>query len=678
MKFFLPVFVLFAAGASAATTRYLDELPLSAIRQGYGSAQANRTVDGKPLVAGGKVYARGIGTHGESVVRLRRAPAAKTPEVRFQALAAVTDEVKGTAASVEFLVLEGDSIRFRSGVMKPGDAPVAVDIPFAGAALDLIVTDGADGIAYDHAAWLDARISVAEGDAPAITLEPYALSSEKIILTPAVEPSPRLTGPRIIGVRPGNPLNHTFTASGEKPVTFFIKGSLPAGVSFDSKKGRLSGSIATPGTNTFTVVAANSLGKSERVFRIVAGEEIALTPPLGWNSWYCFSEGVNDAKIRQVAKAFVDRGLADHGWLYINIDDCWQGTRGGPLNAIQPNANFPDMKALADYVHALGLKFGIYSSPWLSTYAGFIGGSEMHDGSEKALYLPEAERHHPNQVFGRWPGLDRLNVGRTGDRWLFDNDVKQWVEWGVDYVKVDWKPNDIPTTSRIAKALRSCGRDMVLSLSNAAPIQNADGLSSLAQLWRTTGDIHDSWGSISSIGFSQNLRWASFARPGHWNDPDMLQIGAIGTPNTPNPTYRPTRLTPDEQYTQVSLWAVSAAPLLVSCDIAGMDDFTFSLLTNDDVLDVNQDPLGIQGTCIKKEGSLEYWVKPLEGGDIAIAVFNRGFIPATATLRPADYGREGAQILTNLWKRTPEAKAAEHTITIRPHGVYLGRMAGAK
>ncbi len=662
---------------AATTTRYLDELPLAAIRQSYGAAQANRTIDGKPLTVGGQNYPRGIGTHSESTVRLRRTPAGEAPPARFQAQVAVTDEVKGFHASVEFLILEGDRIRFRSGVMKPDDAPVAIDLPFNGETLDLIVTDADDGIAYDHAAWLDARISTPGGEeAPAITLEPYTLPAEKTILTPPVENRPRLTGPRIVGVRPGHPLLHTFTASGEKPVTYFIKGNLPQGLSFDPKTGRLSGSVAEPGTNTFTIVAANSLGVSERPFRIAAGEDIALTPPLGWNSWYCYSEGVTDAKIRATAKALVDRGLADHGWTYINIDDCWQGTRSGPLHAIQPNANFPDMKALADYIHTLGLKIGIYSTPWLSTYAGFIGGSEMADGSEKTRYLPPAERLHPNQVFGRWPGLNRLKMDRTGDRWLFDADIAQWAQWGIDYVKVDWKPNDIPTTRRISQALRASGRDIVLSLSNAAPHQTAPTLTPLAQLWRTTGDIHDSWDSISSIGFTQNLRWAPYARPGHWNDPDMLQVGAIGTPNTPNPTYRPTRLTPDEQYTQVTLWAVSAAPLLLTCDIAGMDAFTFSLLTNDDVLDINQDPLGRQATPVKKDGPLEYWLKPLENGDIALAIFNRGIIPATLTLDPADYGRQGPQILHNAWTRRPEP-AIPATLTLRPHGATLHRIGNA-
>lgn len=163
---------------------------------------------------------------------------------------------------------------------------------------------------------------------------------------------------------------------------------------------------------------------------------------------------------------------------------------------------------------------------------------------------------------------------------FFDKDVQQFAEWGFDYLKLDWKPNDVPTTKRMHEDTLKCKRDIVLSLSNDAPFENAKGLSQYSNCWRTTGDIHDKWSSVSKIGFAQE-RWQKFTKPGQWNDPDMLQVGNRATPNRKNTVFTPTKLTPDEQYTQVSLWCILSAPLLMSCDIASLDKFTLSLLTND-------------------------------------------------------------------------------------------------
>lgn len=478
------------------------------------------------------------------------------------------------------------------------------------------------------------------------------------IRTPKAPETPRINGSIVFGVRPGNPILYQVPVTGKRPIVYGVKG-LPDGVTFDAKTGRLGGKIANPGDYKISFTAQNELGAVERAFTIKVGEDICLTPPMGWNSWYCFSEAVSDTGIRTVARGMRERGLVDYGWSYVNIDDCWQSNaRGGEFNAIIPNARFPDMKALADYVHDQGLKLGIYSTPWISTYAGFIGGSDLN-GDEKKIWLPDSQRIQPDQVYGRWPGLNKLKVGRIGTRWMFDNDVKQWAAWGIDYVKVDWLPNDVPTTEKMFKPLRECGRDIVYSLSNEAPFQNAAGLSKLAQLWRTSGDIHDRWGSISNIAFNRNAQWRAYQKPGHFNDPDMLQVGDIGTPNNFNTKYRKSNLTAAEQYTQVSLWSIMASPLLLSCDIAGMDDFTFGLLANSEVLAVNQDPLCIQGENIYNKDDVRVLVKPLHDGSLAVCVVNTKNEKRALKLTAEMIGKDGDFAVRDLWYQKDLGKLSD-------------------
>lgn len=468
---------------------------------------------------------------------------------------------------------------------------------------------------------------------------------------------PRYNGAKRIGARPGNPVFfHLPLTDG----TLSAK-QLPDGIVFHAKNATVSGSIAAPGNYPLEFVAENETGAVSFSVELVIGEEIALTPPMGWNSWYCHSESVSDESIRAAGRAMVDRGLAAHGWSYINIDDCWQGERGGKFNALQGNERFPDMYALADYIHSLGLHFGLYSTPWISSYAGFRGGSD-DGGYEQRFYQPAGERLQPNQVFGRFPSGRDLGQYRTGSVWRFDDDVRQWAEWGVDFVKVDWYINDVPTTERISRALRSCGRDILLSLSNNSPYPLAPELSKLAQMWRISGDIKDTWESISRIGFEHNPGWWNYMAPGHWNDPDMLQIGAIGIPNRPNPTYKQSNLTPEEQRTQFSLWSLLSAPLLLSCDIAGMDDPTFELLTNDEVIAIDQDILAAKPE-LEIAGACRIYRKALADGGSAIGVFNLSDAPVQ---HPLLLGNTA----TDLW--TGETFHSEQPILgIAPHGVRL-------
>lgn len=396
----------------------------------------------------------------------------------------------------------------------------------------------------------------------------------------ALAAPPRFIGSPMFGVRPGHELIWRIPVHNADEVTAL---QLPPGIRFDQKTKTLRGSLPQKGEYDVLLQATNSEGSVKETFTIRVGETICLSPPMGWNSWYSYSEAVSQEAVEGVAKKLESSGLADYGWTYVNIDDCWQGERN-TAGVLQPNEKFPDMVGLCRFLHARGLKAGIYASPWISTYAGFRGNSS---DAEEANLLPPEDRLQPGQVYGRYPGLHQRQVDRIGANWHFATDAAQWATWGFDYVKVDWKPNDVPTATRIAEDLQRCDRDIVLSLSNNAPFENAPGLSAVANLWRTTGDITDTWQSIKWIGRMQ-LKWIPFQKPGHWNDPDILQLGKLGRPNRPNRRFVETRLSSSEQHYHMTLWCMLSAPLFVSCDLEALDEKTKALLQDPDLIVLNQ------------------------------------------------------------------------------------------
>ncbi len=427
---------------------------------------------------------------------------------------------------------------------------------------------------------------------------------------------------------------------------------LPSGLTVDAKTGRITGVLRQRGEYVVLLHASNAAGQAQRKFKIVCGDAIALTPPLGWNSWNCFANAVDDGKVRSAADAMIRSGLAQHGWTYINIDDCWEIRAGSddPLLKGQPrdshgmintNKKFPDMKALCDYIHGKGLKAGIYSSPGPYTCAGFT-----------ASYKYETQ------------------------------DAQRYAQWGFDYLKYDWcsygeiakTDSDLPKLKKpyhvMRQALNKVKRDIVFSLCQY-------GMGDVwkwghevgGNCWRTTGDIGDSWASMAGIGFSQNGH-EKYAGPGHWNDPDMLVVGMVGWGNL-----HPTGLTPNEQYTHISLWCLLASPLLIGCDMAQLDDFTLGLLTNDEVLEVNQDPLGKQAALLVRTGNVEVWAKEMEDGSKAVGLFNRGRIEAPVTVKWSDLGIAGTQIVRDLWRQKDQGTFdSEFTAKVARHGVVLIRV----
>jgi alpha-galactosidase len=353
---------------------------------------------------------------------------------------------------------------------------------------------------------------------------------------------------------------------------------------------------------------------------------LARTPPMGWNSWNHFAESVDDKVVREAADAMVGTGMAAAGYQYVNIDDTWEGGRDAQGNVV-PNGKFPDMKALADYVHAKGLKLGIYSSPGFVTCGGYEG-SYGHE----------------------------------------DQDARTYASWGVDYLKYDWcsaarvyTDDELrPVYQRMGEALQRCGRPMVYSLCEYGTGEVWKwGPGAGGNLWRTTGDISDNWESMSRIGFNQG-RLAPYAGPGRWNDPDMLEVGNGG-------------MSPEEYRTHFSLWCMLAAPLMAGNDLRAMSADTLEILTNREAIAIDQDPLGVQGTRVFARGGVEVWSKPLQGGARAVGVFNRNAADTTGSFTWAQLGlKSRPAALRDLWLHADLTPAdSGFSATIPAHGVIL-------
>ena len=617
-----------------AETFGLETLQLQYVEQEWGQPHANRSVDGHPLLLDGKRFEHGLGTHANSILRIALGGTAE----RFTAMVGVDDEV-GKNGSVVFKVTGDGKTLWDSGVLHGGDRAKDVSVALDGVKkLVLTVGDAEDGISYDHADWADARLVMKEGKPEAVA----PVREAAVILTPKPSPQPRINGARVVGVRPGSPFLFTVPVTGEKPLTISAN-NLPAGLQLNPENGCITGLVPEKGTYVVTLHAENGRGAAERALKIICGDMIALTPPMGWNSWNCFACDVTEANVRAAADAMVASGLINHGWTYINIDDCWEAGRDADGKVLS-NQKFSDMKALTDYVHSKGLKIGLYSSPGPTTCAG-------HTGSYKHEEL----------------------------------DARRYGEWGFDYLKYDWcsygniaphpdhagymKPYQV-----MRAALDKVPRDILFSLCQYGMGNVWEwGAQVGGNCWRTTGDISDTWSSMSGIGFGQ-AGHEKYAGPGHWNDPDMLVVGYVGW----SANVRPTHLTPNEQYTHISLWCLLCSPLLIGCDMTKLDDFTLNLLTNDEVLDVSQDPLGRQAARIAKSGSLEIWAKDLEDGSKAVGLFNRGEDTAPITVRWTELGVSGQQSVRDLWRQHDLGKFPDQFQTEVPrHGVALVKVTPA-
>jgi alpha-galactosidase len=647
------------SGAShAADVVRLEDMDMASAAQDYGTPQVDRSITEKPLTLHGKVFEHGLGAHANFALWIDLKGAA----TRFSSVVGV-DDGAGGKGSVRFKVWVDVRKAADTGVLRGGDEPRTLSVDLAGAKrMILLVTSGGDDISFDHADWADARIAY-RGEAP-VTME--APREAPYILTPRPSPKPRINGPNVFGVRPGHPFLFRIPATGDRPMTFAAKG-LPPGLALDAETGIITGSVAKRGEHTVRLTARNARGEATRPFKIVVGDTLALTPPMGWNSWYVLLDRVTDRDIRNAADVMVKTGMADHGYSYVNIDDCWairpgsdnpefQGDPRDSEGRINSNKRFPDMSALTDYIHAKGLKAGIYTSPGPLTCAGFVG-SYGHE----------------------------------------EDDARRFSAWGFDFLKYDWcsynkvvtdvalpgyteqpPPNGLPHLKlpyqKMGDILKAQPRDFVYNLCQYGMGDVWKwGAEVGANSWRTTGDLgytKNLYGSMSTIGFGEN-GIEKYAGPGHWNDPDYLLLGNI----TWQGKLQPTPLGPDEQYTYVSLWSMLAAPMFFSGDMTKLDDFTLSLLTNDEVIEVDLDPLGRQGRRVAQDDDAEVWARDLEDGSKAVALFNRGEAPAKVTAKWSDIGVKGPRIVRDLWRQKDIGEFTDRfSADVPRHGVVFVRV----
>ena len=639
MKLKCLLLLLMFTSLNYADSLWLDEVDLSNMSSGWKSPVANKSVDGNPITIAGKQFSRGVGTHAGSEIIFKLDGQA----VSFDAQIGVDAEITGQG-TVVFIVIGDNEELYNSGTMQNNHSARSINVNISGVKqLHLIVSDSGDGIDYDHADWANAKI-VYNGKQPEAMLPPV---EEKYILTPPAPIEPRINSAAIFGVRPGSPILYTVAASGERPMKFYAKG-LPEGVTINSENGHIRGRTKR-GSYKVELSAKNIHGADSIVLTLEVGDKIALTPPMGWNSWNCWGCAIDEQKIRESAQWMVKSGLINYGWQYVNIDDCWMrelnsddeilgGAVRDEQGYILSNGNFPDMRGLTDYIHSLGLKTGIYISPGPWT-------CQKYEGSYK-------HERQDAETFAMW-GFDYLKYDWCGYNNVVNSSKADLVDLKLPYVFMKWY-------------LDQQDRDIVYSLCQYGMGNVWEwGGEVGGNCWRTTGDIVDTWNSMSGIGFSQD-KCSPYAKPGNFNDPDMLVVGKVGW----GPSLHDTRLTPNEQYTHISLWALLASPLLIGCDLSQMDDFTLNLLTNNEVNAVNQDPLGKQAVPVSRKNGCEVWAKTLADGSIAVGLFNRSFRESEVTADFSDLKINGEYKIRDLWRQKDLGGFTDSfTVSVPRHGV---------
>ena len=657
-------------------TRYVDEFDLSGAVSGYGrKTVALKCVGGTPLTLNGKVYARGFGDHPESALAFK----ANGKVTAFDALVGIddasTNAAKGSYGSPkgEFKVWADGKVVWRSGLVEVGKEPKTVHVDLAGAAeIVLESTTIAEWTSCNavFADWVDARFTCASGAELARLADPKR-TMQLGLQTPKEKDEPQFNGADIWGVRPGHPVIFRVPVTGERPMAFTAK-NLPDGVTLDAK-GVLRGTApATKGDYDIEVTAKNAKGEAKRTIRLAVGDTIALTPPMGWNSWNTLCYRLTQKDAMAAARALEESGLGNHGWAYVNLDDFWEmnnvrtpkerpqlnGKARDARGKIIPNPDFPDMKGLTDYIHSFGFKAGLYSSPGSQT----CGGCEGSFGHELA-------------------------------------DAESWADWGFDYVKYDLCSYGIQIEKEVGKGVWTADawdnpkvREAFIKpyrlMNGCLRKQNRDILFSYCQYgmahveewarehgancWRSWGDLKDAWvwmeNAIESRVGGEYWKWCG---AGCWADPDMMIVGQQYSFGGDHPTF----LTPNEQYTHVSIWAMVGSPLLIGCDLTKLDAFTRNLLANDEVIAISQDRLGKVARRIRHTDAESVWVRPLANGDLAVALLNRAPLSHEIRVTFDELGLRGVHYLRDCWTGVCEGKhGGSYAADVPPHATKLIRI----
>ncbi|MCK4998279.1 MAG: putative Ig domain-containing protein [Anaerohalosphaera sp.] len=465
---------------------------------------------------------------------------------------------------------------------------------------------------------------------------------EAVVVSPL---APVISAPSVVGVYPGTPFLHTVGTTGAGSVSFSAV-NLPDGLVIDSESGMITGVIDEAGEYTATVTATSFYGSTSSDLTIVVGDTLALTPPMGWMTWNMFAGNISEQLIMEIADAMVATGMRDAGYSYIVIDDLWQGKRNANGYIGPDPKKFPNgIKVLADYVHSKGLKLGIYSDAAPRTCAGALG-----------------------------------SLGYE------DKDADTYADWGVDYLKYDYcgAPGDQETAIKrytvMADALKATDRSIMFAACEWGPrkpwLWAADAG---ANVWRTTWDIRDTWdhgqfdsghnGIINCL--DRHIGLEQYVGPGRWNDPDMIIAGLNGK-GGPSNANGAKGCTDIEYRSQMSLWALLAAPLITSFDVRNADEATLEILLNTEVIEIDQDPLGIAASRIVKDGELETWARPLADGSKAVGLLNRDDKPRQMTVTWNQLNIEGNHTVRNVWTQKSEGVfETGFTTQVPSHGVVL-------
>jgi alpha-galactosidase len=666
----------------------LSSLDLSLARQGFGQPHRDLSVGDHPLSIAGRKFTHGFGTHAVSLLDVRTNGA-----TRFHAMVGVDDDAGPGRGSVEFAVLGDGKLLWSSGVMRQGEPAKKADIDLAGIKLiRLQVGDAADGFDFDHADWADASFDVS-GEPPVAVPLPV---TEPTIAPPVDDGPPRFNSRGQIAVTAESSrqsIDFRPAVSGARPMHFSAD-RLPADVRLDPATGQLSGgqldqpplSVSSP----TTITATNAAGSASETFGFHG--RLAQTPPMGWNSYDGYGDSVTEAETLANAKVVAEQ-FQPHGWQYVVVDYRWYdpgahnndpNTRAGvaltmdAFGRLQPSPNrFPSaasdagFKPIADRVHAMGLKFGIHimrGIPRLAVNANLpIAGSTFHgadaaDPTSKCPWCPDMFG-----VRGETP---------AGQAW-YDSIFKQYAEWGLDFVKVDdlSAPYATAEVAAIRRAIDKSGRSIVFSTSpGPAPLDRADHLVRNANLWRCTGDFWDDPKQLDSA-MDTCAQWNGHGGPGHWPDMDMLPLGRLSVGGRSVGPDRRTRFSHAEQVTLLTMWSIFPSPLMVGGDLTAADDFQRALLLNDEVIAVNQDPLGRPAMRAERGGGGDVWSRELADGSVVIAVFNRTPSDAMTAVAWPRLGLYGAYAVRDLWSRKdlPDADR-EIVVDVPARGARMFRL----
>ena len=510
---------------------------------------------------------------------------------------------------------------------------------------------------------------------------------EQIIAASAIGAAPQFNGARVVGIYLGTPLIYSLVVSGERPISFSAK-NLPVGLKLDSQTGIITGTLTNKGEFTFTASAKNAAGKATAKIKIVCGDSLALTPPMGWNSYDCFGDNVVESEVLANAHYIAEK-MQPFGWDSVVVDYCWSdpgahdnnrnARANAPLTAdkfcrMMPAPNrFPSaadgsgFKPLADAVHALGLKFGIHIMRGIPRNA--VNANLPIEGSS----FTAADAANTNDKCTWCPDMFGVRNNAAGAAW-YDSCGRLWASWGVDYIKVDdlSAPYHTAEIEMVRRAIDRSGRAIEFSTSpGETSVTKAQHILTHANLWRVSNDFWDDWKYLDHE-FTLAARWHNFVAPGHWPDADMLPLGHLSVSSRSVGKDRQTLFTRDEQLTLISMWSLLPSPLMVGANLPDNDAWTLALLTNPEVLNVNQDALGLAAKRMTNApAGVEIWTKQLADKSLAVGIFNRGKTAVPVNLIWKDMGLRASPVVRDLWVRKNLPKSKTFVAEIPAHGCVL-------